>query len=95
MINAKTVKLLNLKPYTMNACKGMYVKLAREYGSNEAIFEVLTWWRDQAEKLNEAWWVLNYHSEELDEDRRMRALIESMLDRLADEAEQKLVIEID
>lgn len=95
MIDAKTVKYLKLKPYTMSGCNEMYIKLSREYGSHEAIQEVLTWWRDQPKKLNEAWWVLNYYSEELDEDRRMRAMVEDMLDELAQEAEKKLIIEIE
>ncbi len=95
MINANTVKLLRLKSYTMSACKEMYVKFVNEYVSPEAINEVLSWWRDQPLKLNEAWWMLNYYSKELDGDRRIKARIEEMLDLLAQEAEQKQVLEIE
>jgi len=95
MINANTVKLLKLKSYTMSACKEMYIKFSQEYGSTEAINEVLSWWQDHPQKLNTAWWTLNYHSKELDGDRRLKARIEDMLDNLAQEAEQKQNIEFE
>ena len=94
MIAAKTVKLLNLKSFTMNGCADMYRKMVTEYPGQEAVRELLTWWRDQPDKLNEAWWTLNYYSETLDPDRMLRAIVEKMLDELASDKDAKLIVEI-
>ncbi len=94
MIDSKTVKMLKLKSLTMSACYEMYNKLSEEYGTPNSITEVLSWWRDQPEKLNEAWWVFNYYSKSMDENRQLRALVEDMLDQIAIEKEQKLIVEI-
>lgn len=67
----------------MNACNDMYRKFVSEYTGPEAIKELLGWWRDQPEKLNEAWWTLNYHSKSLDPNRMLRATVEKMLDEFA------------
>ena len=83
MISSHTVKCLNLKSITMNACNDMYRKFVSEYTGPEAIKELLGWWRDQPEKLNEAWWTLNYHSKSLDPNRMLRATVEKMLDEFA------------
>lgn len=82
MISTNTVKFLNLKPITMSACNEMYRKFVTEYTGPDAIRESLGWWHDQPEKLNEAWWTLNYHSKSLDPDRMLRAMVEKMLDEI-------------
>lgn len=94
MIAAKTVKSLSLKPITMNACMDMYRKFITEYPGPDALKEVLGWWRDNPEKLNEAWWTLNYHSKNLDPDRMLRAMVEQMLDDLVTEKNTQLIVEI-
>ncbi|MBU0991235.1 MAG: hypothetical protein KJ737_01970 [Proteobacteria bacterium] len=94
MIAADTVKFLNLKSYTMNACTDMYRKFISEYPGPDAIRELLGWWRDNPEKLNEAWWTLNYHSKNLDPDRMLRANVERMLDDLVMAKHTHLIVEI-
>jgi len=83
MINRSTVKILDLKPITRTICYDFYVKINSEFKTPEAIKEAVSWWQDDGEKLNSLWWVLNYHSDKLDPDRSLRAIVERYLDYLA------------
>jgi hypothetical protein len=90
MINRETIKLLSLKPITRTKCYDFYVKINSEFDTPEALKESVSWWQGDCEKLNSLWWVLNYHSDRLDPDRNLRAIVERHLDILA----QKKVIPI-
>ncbi len=84
MIKRETVKILNLKPLTKAMCYDFYEEIRSELDTLEGLRESISWFRDDVEKLNHLWWVLNYHSSRLDSRRNLRALIEKSLDRLAD-----------
>ena len=83
MINRDTVKILSLKPVTRKGSYDFYVKLNSEFENPDAIEESVSWWQEDYKKLNRLWWVLNYHSEEFDPERRLRAMIERKLDAIA------------
>ncbi len=85
MINRDTVTTLSLKPVTRKDSYDFYVKINSEFDNPEAIEESISWWQDDYEKLNNLWWVLNYHSEEFDPERHLRAVIERKLDDIAGE----------
>lgn len=87
MINRNTVKVLSLKPITRTMCHDFYIKINSEFNSPEAIKESVSWWQDDSEKLNNLWWVLNYHSDKLDPNRNLRAFVERHLDVLAHKKE--------
>jgi hypothetical protein len=90
MINRNTVKVLDLKPVTRTMCHDFYIKINSEFDTPEAIKESASWWQDDSEKLNNLWWVLNYHSDNLDPNRALRACIEGYLDNLASDKESIL-----
>lgn len=83
MINRKTVAALGLKPMTRSMCYDFYVKLNSELETPDAIKESVGFWKDDGEKLNHLWWVLNYYAENFDPDRNLRAYVERFLDALA------------
>jgi len=83
MINRNTVRVLDLKPITRSMCHDLYIKINSEFDSPESIKEAVSWWQDDHEKLNNLWWVLNYHSDEFDPYRDLRAFVENYLDNLA------------
>jgi hypothetical protein len=83
MINRDTVTILSLKPVTRKDSYDFYVKLNSEFDNPDAIEESISWWQDDYKKLNDLWWVLNYHSEEFDPERHLRAIIERKLDTIA------------
>lgn len=83
MINRETVRALNLKILTHDMCYDFYVRLSAEMGSQDAIREAVSWWKEDSTKLNHLWWVLNYYSEQFDPDRLLRAHIERHLDAIA------------
>jgi len=83
MINRDTVAALSLQPVTRKNSHDFYVKLNSEFEDPDAIEESISWWQDDYEKLNNLWWVLNYHSEEFDPERHLRAVIERKLDMIA------------
>ncbi|MCF6246295.1 MAG: hypothetical protein L3J69_02930 [Desulfobacula sp.] len=87
MINRKTVKVLNLKPVTRTMCRDFYLKINSEFDTPDSIKESVSWWQDDVDKLNNLWWVLNYHSDKLDPDRNLRAFVENHLDCLAQKQE--------
>ncbi len=87
MINRKTVKALNLKPITRTMCFEFYTRINSEFDTPDSIKESVSWWQDDGEKLNNLWWVLNYHSDKLDPDRNLRAFVEHHLDCLAQKKE--------
>ncbi len=84
MINRSTVTILSLKPVTRQGSYEFYVKLNSEFQTPDAIEESISWWQDDYKKLNRLWWVLNYHSEEFDPERHLRAVIERRLDSIAE-----------
>ena len=90
MINRNTIKVLDLKPITRDMCYDFYVKINSEFGTPEAIKEAVSWWQDDGKKLNNLWWVLNYHSDRLDPNRDLRAFVERHLDNLAQDEEESL-----
>ncbi|WP_027362706.1 hypothetical protein [Desulfospira joergensenii] len=83
MISRSTVKILNLKPVTRKMCYDFYIEINSELETPDSIIESISWWKEDKEKLNRLWWVLNYYSEQLDPDRNLRAHVESHLDALA------------
>lgn len=90
MINRNTVKILSLKPITRTMCHEFYTKVDTELISSEAIKESVSSWRDDSEKLNSLWWVLNYYSDRFDPDRNLRAIVENHLDSLAQRKQTSL-----
>jgi hypothetical protein len=56
--------------------------LIGDYENEGELEEAIGWWSNDSEKLNDVWWTLNYNSVKLDPDRKLRALIEQMLDDL-------------
>ncbi len=84
MINRNTVSVLSLKPVTRTGSYDFYVKINSEFENPDAIEESISWWQKDHKKLNELWWVLNYHSEEFDPERHLRAVIERKLDAIAE-----------
>jgi len=84
MINRDTITILSLKPLTRQDSHDFYVKINSEFETPEAIEESISWWQQDYEKLNRLWWVLNYHSEEFDPERHLRAVIERKLDAIAE-----------
>ena len=89
MINRDTVSILSLKPVTRKDSYDFYVKINSEFESPDAIEESISWWQDDYKKLNSLWWVLNYHSEEFDPERHLRAVIERRLDAIAGRRKMK------
>lgn len=83
MISKQTVESLNLKNYTLENCKDMHQELSRKYKSMSELEVVLSQPHTDPEFLNKVWWVLNYHSDIMDNSRKLRALVESKLDRMA------------
>ena len=90
MINRDTAKVLDLKPITRAMCYDFYVKIIAEFKTPEAIKEAVSSWQDDSKKINHLWWVLNYHSDNLDANRELRAFIERHLDSLAQDEEISL-----
>ena len=84
MINRDTVTVLSLKPVTRKDSYDFYVKINSEFENPDAIEESISWWQEDHKKLNKLWWVLNYHSEEFDPERHLRAVIERKLDTIAE-----------
>lgn len=83
MISKQTVESLNLKNYTLKSCKEMHQELSSKYKSISDLEFVLSQPHSDPEFLNKVWWVLNYHSDIMDNSRKLRALVESRLDHMA------------
>jgi hypothetical protein len=86
MINKQTVRSLNLKLYTKNGCHDLYNEIHRRYKNLSEFENDLKSTPKDPEMLNKIWWVLNYHSEILDQTRRLRAIVETKLEHLANPA---------
>ena len=84
MIRKQTVQLLNLKSYTKTSCNDLYSEINKKYKSLSDFESDLKANNDDPETLNKLWWVLNYHSEMLDQSRKLRAIVETKLDTLAE-----------
>lgn len=84
MIRKQTVQLLNLKSYTKTGCNDLYTEINRKYKSLSDFESDLMTNHEDPETLNKIWWVLNYHSEMMDQTRRLRAIVETKLDSLAE-----------
>ncbi len=83
MISKQTVKSLNLKNYTIKNCSNMHKEMASKYKNISELEIVLSQPHSDPEFLNKIWWVLNYHSDIMDNSRRLRALVETKLDLMA------------
>ncbi len=83
MISKQTIESLNLKNYTLKNCKSMHMELSSKYKSISELEIVLSKPQADPEFLNKVWWVLNYHSDIMDNSRKLRALVESKLDHMA------------
>ncbi|MCK5541969.1 MAG: hypothetical protein KAI40_04695 [Desulfobacterales bacterium] len=90
MIKRDTVATLSLKPITRKDSYDFYVKVNTEFDSPDAIEESISWWQEDYKKLNSLWWVLNYHSEEFDPERHLRAVIERKLDDIAEKQKSNM-----
>lgn len=84
MIRKQTVQLLNLKSYTKTGCHDLYSEISKKYKSLSEFESALKANNEDPETLNKIWWVLNYHSEMMDQSRRLRAIVETKLDSLAE-----------
>ncbi len=84
MINKQTALSLNLKLYTKTGCNDLYSEIHQRYKTLDDFEMDLKSTNDDPETLNKIWWVLNYHSEIMDQSRRLRALVETKLDNIAD-----------
>ncbi len=83
MISKQAVSSLNLKLYTKNGCHDLFHDIHTNYKSLSDLESDLKSRHDDPETLNKFWWVLNYHSEMLDQSRKLRAIVETKLDTLA------------
>lgn len=61
----------------------MYQEVTTKYKNSTELERVLTEEGSDPEFLNKMWWVLNYHSNIMDNSRRLRAILESRLDNIA------------
>jgi len=84
MINSKTRNCLNLEPRLKSSCDLLYYSLISDYSNYSELEEAIGWWSNDPEKLNDVWWTLNYNSVKLDPERKLRAVVEQLLDTLAD-----------
>ncbi len=85
MISRQTIQSLNLKNYTIKSCTDMYKEISIKYKNSSELEVALIDARPDPEFLNKMWWVLNYHSDLMDNSRRLRAMLESKLEYLASE----------
>jgi hypothetical protein len=86
MISKQAVSSLNLKLYTKSGCHDMFNDIHSRYKNLSDLEFDLKCRHEDPEILNKIWWVLNYHSEMLDQSRKLRAIVESKLDNIASEA---------
>ena len=84
MISKQTSSALNLKLYTKTGCQDLYSDIYNRYKSLNDFEYDLKKQPEDPETLNKIWWVLNYHSEMLDQSRRLRAIVETRLDSMVD-----------
>ena len=83
MISRQTIQSLNLKNYTIKNCTEMYQEISVKYKNSSELEVALIEASPDPEFLNKMWWVLNYHSDLMDNSRRLRAMLESRLEHLA------------
>lgn len=86
MIRKQTVQSLNLKHYTKTGCNDMYSEISGKYKTHTELETALLTSNSDPETLNKLWWVLNYHSDVMDNTRRLRAIVETKLDMIAESA---------
>lgn len=84
MIRKQTAQSLNLRSYTKTGCHDLYSEIYKKYKTLDDLEVDLKTNHKDPETLNKIWWVLNYHSEMMDQSRRLRAIVETKLDTLAD-----------
>lgn len=89
MISKSTVTSLQLPPLTIRSCRDLYEELTRGIHSHDAMNVVLSQYESDPQALNKLWWVLNYHSESFDKNRKLRAWVESRLEELATEKSRR------
>lgn len=61
----------------------MHRELSNKYKNPSELEMILSQPQSDPEFLNQIWWVLNYHSDIMDNSRRLRALVETKLDLMA------------
>lgn len=83
MISKQTVSSLNLRLYTKSGCHDMFHDINTRYKNLGDLESDLKCRHEDPETLNKIWWVLNYHSEMLDQSRRLRAIVETKLETIA------------
>lgn len=83
MISKNAIESLNLKNYTIKSCLDMYQEVTTKYKSTSELEKALDDAGADPEFLNKMWWVLNYHSNVMDNSRRLRAMLETRLDVIA------------
>ncbi len=89
MISKTTITSLQLSPHTIRSCRDLYEEMTRGTHSHEAMSVVLSQYESDPQALNKLWWVLNYHSESFDKNRKLRAWVESRLEELATEKKRR------
>ncbi len=83
MISKQTISSLNLKLYTKTGCHDLFHDIHTRYKNMNDLESDLKCRHEDPETLNKIWWVLNYHSEMLDQSRRLRAIVETKLESIA------------
>jgi hypothetical protein len=85
MISKFSVTSLQLPPHTIRSCHDLYEELARNTHGHQSMNTALSQFDSDPQALNKLWWVLNYHAESFDTNRKRRAWVESRLEELATE----------
>lgn len=85
MISKTAITSLQLPPHTIRSCRDLYEELAQKNRQSQPMNTALSQFQSDPLSLNKLWWVLNYHSENFDQNRKLRAWVESRLEELATE----------
>ena len=93
MINRATATSLKLPNHTIRSCRDLYEKLAHDNPDCTALKRTLSDHQSDAQTLNKLWWVLNYHAESFDMNRKLRAWVEARLEVLATEKTRRRALQ--
>lgn len=89
MISKAAITSFQLPPHTIRSCRDLYEELARTPRQHRTLKETLAHFESDPLALNKLWWVLNYHSENFDKTRKLRAWVEARLEELAKEKQRR------
>ncbi|SCY84888.1 hypothetical protein [Desulfoluna spongiiphila] len=89
MISKAAITSFQLPPHTIRSCRDLYEELARHPKKYQSLKETLSHFESDPQALNKLWWVLNYHAENFDKTRKLRAWVESRLEELADDRKRR------